>query len=112
MKEFRYPIHDVCAWIGNTERIAAKHYLQVTEDYFTRAAAKSGAESGAREAQNPAQGQAAPSCADADHASKEPEFVGIARQSADERNTAGNEQVGSPGLEPGTPAFSVPCSTN
>jgi len=25
-----YPIHFVCAWIGNTERIAAKHYLPVT----------------------------------------------------------------------------------
>jgi integrase len=33
-----YPIHVVCAWIGNTEMIAAKHYLQVTDDYFERAA--------------------------------------------------------------------------
>jgi len=33
-----YPMHVACAWIGNTERIAAKHYLQVTEDYFTLAA--------------------------------------------------------------------------
>jgi hypothetical protein len=31
------PIHVVCAWIGNTERIAAKHYLQVTEGDFQRA---------------------------------------------------------------------------
>jgi integrase len=33
-----YPIHVVCAWIGNTERIASKHYLQVTDDYFVQAA--------------------------------------------------------------------------
>ena len=33
-----YPIHVVCAWIGNTERIASKHYLQITEDYFDQAA--------------------------------------------------------------------------
>ena len=33
-----YPLHVVCTWIGNTERIAAKHYLQVTEDYFALAA--------------------------------------------------------------------------
>lgn len=33
-----YPVHVVCAWIGNTERIAQKHYLQVTEDHFTLAA--------------------------------------------------------------------------
>jgi hypothetical protein len=38
----------VCAWIGNTELIAAKHYLQVTDGDFDRAvsgAAKSDAES-------------------------------------------------------------------
>jgi integrase len=40
----QYPLHVVCAWIGNTEMIAAKHYLQVTEDHFRRAA-KSGAAS-------------------------------------------------------------------
>ena len=39
-----YPIHVVCAWIGNTEMIAAKHYLQVTDDDFKQGeAAKSGA---------------------------------------------------------------------
>jgi integrase len=32
-----YPMHVVCSWIGNTEAIAAKHYLQVTEDHFNRA---------------------------------------------------------------------------
>ncbi len=53
-----YPIHVVCSWIGNTERIAAKHYLQVKEDDFARAAGraeKSGAKSGAPRAQNRAQ---------------------------------------------------------
>jgi hypothetical protein len=43
-----YPIHVVCAWIGNTEMIAAKHYLQVTEADFERAA-----KSGAVAVQNP-----------------------------------------------------------
>lgn len=37
-----YPLHVVCEWIGNTEMIAAKHYLKVTEADFERAA-KSGA---------------------------------------------------------------------
>ncbi|MCH2590965.1 MAG: hypothetical protein MK004_21020, partial [Planctomycetales bacterium] len=27
----------VCDWIGNTEAIASKHYLQVTEDHFSKA---------------------------------------------------------------------------
>jgi integrase len=35
-----YPMHVVCAWIGNSPRIAMQHYLQVTEDDFTRAAQK------------------------------------------------------------------------
>lgn len=56
-KEF--PIHVVCAWIGNTEMIAAKHYLQVPDHYF-ESAAKGGAESGARAVQSPEQQAAAP----------------------------------------------------
>ncbi len=32
-----YPMHVVCAWIGNSESVAAKHYLQVTDEHFERA---------------------------------------------------------------------------
>jgi hypothetical protein len=32
-----YPVHVVCKWMGNTEHIAAKHYLQVTDDHFEKA---------------------------------------------------------------------------
>ena len=46
----QYPIHVVTSWLGNTPRIALKHYLQVVDADFERAA-KGGAESGAREAQ-------------------------------------------------------------
>ena len=45
-----YPIHVVTAWLGNTPRIAMKHYLQVTDDDFERAA-----QGGAQVAQNAAQ---------------------------------------------------------
>jgi hypothetical protein len=31
-------MHVVCAWIGNSERVVAKHYLQVTEEHFAQAA--------------------------------------------------------------------------
>jgi integrase len=43
----RYPIHVVCAWLGNTAAVAAEHYLQVTEAHYEQAAqipAQSGAE--------------------------------------------------------------------
>jgi hypothetical protein len=45
-----YPIHVVCAWIGNSALITKKHYLQVTDDYFERAAG-SGAKGGAEAVQ-------------------------------------------------------------
>jgi integrase len=31
-----YPLHVVCSWIGNKARIAAAHYLQVTDGDFER----------------------------------------------------------------------------
>jgi integrase len=34
----RYPIHVVCAWLGNTAAVAAEHYLQVTEAHYEQAA--------------------------------------------------------------------------
>jgi integrase len=34
----QFPLHVVCAWIGNSPAVAAKHYLQVTEGDFARAA--------------------------------------------------------------------------
>jgi integrase len=33
----KFPIHVVCAWIGNTQAVATKHYLQVTAEHFERA---------------------------------------------------------------------------
>jgi integrase len=35
-----YPLHTVCAWIGNTKAIAAGHYLQVTDADWQRACAQ------------------------------------------------------------------------
>src|SRR5206468_223950 len=33
----RYPIHVVCAWLGNSRAVAQEHYLQVTDAHFTQA---------------------------------------------------------------------------
>jgi len=60
-----FPSHVVCEWLGNSEDIARKHYYQVTDDHFAQATdepTKSGAESGARVAQNPAQQAYAAKC--------------------------------------------------
>ena len=46
-----YPIHVVTAWLGNTPKIAMKHYLMTTESDFAKAAGKALKKA----AQNPAQ---------------------------------------------------------
>jgi integrase len=35
-----YPDHVACGWIGNGQAVAAKHYLQTTDDHFDKAAAE------------------------------------------------------------------------
>ncbi len=47
-----FPLHVVCSWIGNSQPIAAKHYLQVTDEHFERAIGDGEA---GKAAQNPAQ---------------------------------------------------------
>lgn len=54
-----YPIHVVCAWIGNSAAVAAKHYLTIRDEDFERATAQSGAISGTPAAHFPAQRVAA-----------------------------------------------------
>ncbi len=50
----QFPLHVVTAWLGNSNLIAAKHYLSVTEADFDRAVNGS-ARSDARTTQNPTQ---------------------------------------------------------
>ena len=35
--EESWPTHVVCKWMGNSQRVAARHYLQVTEEHFEKA---------------------------------------------------------------------------
>jgi hypothetical protein len=56
-----YPIHVVGKWIGNTAAVAQKHYLQVPEEYFERAANANSAPHSAPTAHLAAQHPAAPS---------------------------------------------------
>jgi len=32
-----FPLHVACAWLGNTQNVAARHYLQVTDEHFQQA---------------------------------------------------------------------------
>ncbi len=33
----RFPIHVDCEWIGNSQAVATKHYLQTTDEHFAKA---------------------------------------------------------------------------
>lgn len=65
-----YPLHVVCAWLGNSTLVAQKHYLQVTDDDFRR-----GAQSGAVVVHKTVQHSAAPDRTDLQ---RSPEVVGVA----------------------------------
>ena len=34
----KYPLHVVCKWLGNSQPVAARHYLQLTDAHFDQAA--------------------------------------------------------------------------
>ena len=100
-----FPVHVAAAWWGNTEAVANKHYLQVTDEHFQRAV-KSGAESGAVDAESgaqaahfPAQQSAASSRVDTKKPLTE---SGVTRSSASKYGTVRDRKAPRVGLEPTT----------
>jgi integrase len=106
-----WPEHIVTKWIGHTTAVARKHYLQVTEDHFERAATASVPRDG-KAAQNPAQ--------------KVSEDAGKSRKAHPAESTdplhlpaltetfrhLPNTELSLLGLEPRTHGLKVRCSTN
>ncbi len=92
-----YPIQVVCEWIGNTAAVAAKHYLQVTDEHYRQAldAPKSAA-------QNPAQYTSEIGCNRSQQETQNPGFSGV----CDALRCCTNDQVGAPRLEHGTSSLS------
>ncbi|HEX4130875.1 MAG TPA: tyrosine-type recombinase/integrase [Pirellulales bacterium] len=77
-----FPIHVVTAWLGNTPRIALKHYLQITDADFERAS-NGGAESGARAVQKAVQQPAAESRKELPETTQAPASAGACADSCD-----------------------------
>ncbi len=103
-----YPLHVVCDWIGNTERIAAKHYLQVTEEDFKKAtssAAKSGAAPVKKALQNPVQQDAVLVRTGSQIGSKSLKDCEMVRDDTTGRKCLQDNEVVPGGLEP--PIFST-----
>ena len=51
----RFPAHVVAAWLGNTPKVADKHYNMTTDAHFARAIAEGGAGGGAASVRNDVQ---------------------------------------------------------
>jgi len=85
-----FPIHVVCEWIGNSAAIAAKHYLQVTDEHYQQAAQKA--------AHNPAQSGAVTARKGEKHKIKNPVFS----EEYDTLRYYTERKVGGTGLEPVT----------
>jgi integrase len=92
--ENSFPTHVVCAWLGNSPRVARENYLQVTEDHFARAqmpADRQAAQQPQAMAGNPVQAVAPPN-------QKTLEFAGNAAVPG----FFGDRTMGDAGLEPAT----------
>jgi integrase len=93
-----YPMHVVCAWIGNSALIAQKHYLKVRDEDFER-----GAKSGARAVQNPVQQAAACFREESQETQKPLGNPGFLQEVADWCDTTREVLMGAEGFEPPTP---------
>jgi hypothetical protein len=96
------------AWIGNSQPVAAKHYLQLRDEDFARGATLVGgdAESGAQPGETATHKQAQPSSADFRHEPQEMhkalEFQGLRQVLAGSGESWQGESVPPVGLEPTT----------
>ena len=122
-----FPQHVATAWMGHSAKIAEAHYLQVTAEHFAKAAtpeyhtgvAEGGALPDAADDVTPDKHRPEPASKAAQNAAQYPPARG--RTEAPDPRSHRNKphwpapntaRMARPGLEPGTPAFSMPCSTN
>jgi hypothetical protein len=83
-------MHVVCQWIGNSQAVAAKHYLQVTDEHFLQASKEA--------VQNPVQ-QAPESVREqSQQETRNPGLAGV----CEGLPHAATPHVGGTGLEPAT----------
>ena len=66
--EAEFPLHVVCCWLGNSEKVARRHYLQVTDEHFAKAVGK-------KALQNPVQQVSEMGCTAPNNAAREIENV-------------------------------------
>ncbi|MCE5276979.1 MAG: tyrosine-type recombinase/integrase [Planctomycetaceae bacterium] len=100
-----YPVQTVCRWIGNTPKIAMRHYLQTTEEHWTRAAGKAKQGEGENRGQNRGQPVHSTDGQEGTQRQTEEENLDISAVKLGETPTdlyGPNQPVGDTGLEPVT----------
>jgi integrase len=109
-----FPLQAVTSWIGNSQLVASKHYLQLTDEHFNRASAKAAHPTTKLEGPAP---QAAPKTSEMAETAKplkakDPRNTHVFRGSSADFVSIDSTIMGRGGIEPPTPGFSVLCSTN
>ncbi len=94
----RFPAHVVCDWIGNSEKVAQGHYLQVTDENFKRAIEKPEEKAAQKAAQYGANLSVTEGRSEKVGVKKSPENA----SSYIPLLIASKEELAAPGLEPGT----------
>lgn len=95
-----FPMHVVCAWIGNSEAVAKKHYLQVTDEHFERASGEATQKTTQQAAESTRMDQNSPT--------KKPKNPG----KSEIPRYLTPYQAPPEGLEPSTSRLTAGCSTN
>ncbi len=97
-----YPIHVVCKWIGNTQAVAATHYLQVTDEHFQQGASvvSEAVQNPVHSVQNPVQQAAAAGRTASHEQQKTPVISGVCETLRQGTICL----VGDEGLRPPTPS--------
>lgn len=96
--EERFPSHVVCSWIRNSPQVARRHYLQVTDEHFARAAKEAVPAKSKSALQNALQRAAAGDGNASQAVTLNPANLRKSRGGRDLRN----EKVAEAGLEPAT----------
>ena len=93
-----FSMHVVCAWIDNSRAVAMKHYLQVTDDHYAKAAKPTAAEDESEALQKALQHDAKPA-----GTGPQPESpIGVSPEECGDVLTGTGLPVGDDGLEPPT----------
>jgi hypothetical protein len=108
-----YPAHVVCAWLGNSVKVAAKHYLQVTDAHFQAAAAPTNGDAPS----TPVESNPAPNAVQSRVSGARRSVYDVRSERENAENLASSRKsrrskAPPVGLEPTTQRLTAACSTN